>query len=200
MQPSLFASISLLLVPLCAPAMAPPHVNYSLYLVTDSTPALLRGKDLCAVVDAAIRGGVTVVQYRDKTSDTGVLIATAKRLHAITSQHKVPLLINDRVDVALAVGCEGVHLGQDDMGLWPPPPAAAPPSPAARGLTALSQTLAPPAPSWDRTRSLASRPTVSTRLDAHANRAPTTWALAPFFRRRRAYFAYQPPPPRGRDG
>lgn len=58
---------------------------------------------------------MTVVQYRDKTSDTGVLIDTAKRLHSICQQYKAPLIINDRVDVALAVGCEGVHLGQDDM-------------------------------------------------------------------------------------
>lgn len=89
--------------------------DYSLYLVTDSTPAILGDKDISDVVDRAIRGGVTVVQYRDKTSDTGALIATARRLHAVTKSHGVPLLINDRVDVALAVGCEGVHLGQDDM-------------------------------------------------------------------------------------
>jgi thiamine-phosphate diphosphorylase len=89
---------------------------YTLYLVTDSTPAILGDKDICDVVEAALRGGVTIVQYRDKTSDTGLLIATARRLHAVTQKYGVPLLINDRVDVALAVGCEGVHLGQDDMG------------------------------------------------------------------------------------
>jgi thiamine-phosphate diphosphorylase/hydroxyethylthiazole kinase len=59
--------------------------------------------------------GVTIVQYRDKTSDTGILIATAKKLHQKCKAHNIPLLINDRVDVALAVGCEGVHIGQDDM-------------------------------------------------------------------------------------
>lgn len=90
--------------------------DYSLYLVTDSTPAILGDKDISDVVERAIRGGVTVVQYRDKTSDTGALVATARKLHAVTRSHGVPLLINDRVDVALAVGCEGVHLGQDDMG------------------------------------------------------------------------------------
>jgi thiamine-phosphate diphosphorylase/hydroxyethylthiazole kinase len=58
---------------------------------------------------------VTIVQYRDKTSDTGALVATAKKLHEKCKQHNVPLLINDRVDAALAVGCEGVHIGQDDM-------------------------------------------------------------------------------------
>lgn len=75
--------------------------------------------------------GVTVVQYRDKTSDTGDQIATARQLHQICQKYGVPLLINDRVDVALAIGAEGVHLGQDDMSrflfllfLFPPLPLA----------------------------------------------------------------------------
>ncbi|KAF6830531.1 hydroxyethylthiazole kinase [Colletotrichum plurivorum] len=97
--------------------MPKPQVDYSLYLVTDSTPAILGDSDLASVVAAAVKGGVTCVQYRDKTSDTGDLVAVAKKLHEITSAHGVPLLINDRVDVALAVGCEGVHIGQDDMDL-----------------------------------------------------------------------------------
>lgn len=59
--------------------------------------------------------GVTVVQYRDKTNDTGLLVETARKLHQVTKKYNVPLLINDRVDVALAIGAEGVHLGQDDM-------------------------------------------------------------------------------------
>jgi thiamine-phosphate diphosphorylase / hydroxyethylthiazole kinase len=50
--------------------MAPSEVDYSLYLVTDSTPAILGGRDLVEVVDAALKGGVTICQYRDKTSDT----------------------------------------------------------------------------------------------------------------------------------
>ncbi|KAF2201791.1 TMP-TENI-domain-containing protein [Delitschia confertaspora ATCC 74209] len=79
-----------------------PTVDYSLYLVTDSTDAIL---------------GVTVVQYRDKTSDTGDLIRTAHKLHQVCKRHGIPLIINDRVDVALAVDCEGVHIGQDDMDL-----------------------------------------------------------------------------------
>ncbi|KAI1368408.1 Hydroxyethylthiazole kinase family-domain-containing protein [Xylaria arbuscula] len=90
-------------------------VDYSVYLVTDSTSAILGNKDICQVVEAALRGGVTCVQYRDKTSDTGLLVQTARKLHAITQRYNVPLLINDRVDVALAVGCEGVHIGQDDL-------------------------------------------------------------------------------------
>ncbi|KAF2448142.1 TMP-TENI-domain-containing protein [Karstenula rhodostoma CBS 690.94] len=91
------------------------QVDYTLYLVTDSTEAILGSRHLVEVVEQALLGGVTVVQYRDKTSDTGALIKTAKALHEKCKKHNVPLLINDRVDVALAVGCEGVHLGQDDM-------------------------------------------------------------------------------------
>ncbi|KAF9871640.1 hypothetical protein CkaCkLH20_10838 [Colletotrichum karsti] len=97
--------------------MSKPQVDYSLYLVTDSTPAILGDRDLASVVEAAVKGGVTVVQYRNKTKDTGDLVAEAKKLHKVTRAHDVPLLINDRVDVALAVGCEGVHIGQDDMDL-----------------------------------------------------------------------------------
>jgi thiamine-phosphate diphosphorylase/hydroxyethylthiazole kinase len=95
-------------------------VDYSLYLVTDSTPAILGDRDLVEVVEAALNGGVTVVQYRDKVSDTSVLVSTARKLHVVTRRHNVPLLINDRVDVALAVGCEGVHIGQDDLGMYHP--------------------------------------------------------------------------------
>ncbi|KAF2456370.1 hydroxyethylthiazole kinase [Lineolata rhizophorae] len=91
--------------------------DYTLYLVTDSTPAILGDRDLPSVVRAAVKGGVTVVQYRDKMSETVDLVRTARQLHEVTRAHNVPLLINDRVDVALAVGAEGVHVGQEDMDL-----------------------------------------------------------------------------------
>lgn len=94
----------------------PRSVDYSLYLVTDSTPAILGDASLVDVVEAALEGGVTIVQYRDKSTETGLMVDTARRLHAVTKKYNVPLLINDRVDVALAVGCEGVHIGQDDIG------------------------------------------------------------------------------------
>lgn len=61
--------------------------------------------------------GVTTVQYREKHKDTGEMIEVAERLHALTRAHNVPLIINDRIDVALAVNAEGVHIGQDDMGI-----------------------------------------------------------------------------------
>lgn len=96
--------------------MAKPAVNYGVYLVTDSTPAILGDGDICDVVERALRGGVTVVQYRDKHSERSVAVETARKLHVIAQRFGVPLLINDRVDVAVEVGCEGVHIGQDDMG------------------------------------------------------------------------------------
>ncbi|KAL9106256.1 MAG: hypothetical protein Q9227_008724 [Pyrenula ochraceoflavens] len=98
-----------------SPEARKPPMKLDLYLVTDSTQAILGDGDLFSIVENAIKGGVTIVQYRDKHSDTGVLIKTAERLHAVTQSHNVPLIINDRVDVALAIGAEGVHLGQDDM-------------------------------------------------------------------------------------
>lgn len=58
-----------------------------------------------------------MVQYRDKTSETADLVRIGKALHEVTRKENVPLLINDRVDVALAVGAEGVHIGQEDMGM-----------------------------------------------------------------------------------
>ncbi|KAI9841051.1 MAG: hypothetical protein M1837_001022 [Sclerophora amabilis] len=92
-------------------------MDYSLYLVTDSTAPILKKRDLLDVVKAALEGGVTVVQYRDKSSDTNHLVRTASQLHKLTKLYNVPLLINDRIDVALAMGAEGVHIGQEDMDL-----------------------------------------------------------------------------------
>lgn len=91
-------------------------VNYGVYLVTDSTAAILGNKDLSSVVEAAVRGGATVVQYRDKHSDRATAVSTARKLLAVTRRYGVPLVVNDLVDVAVEVGCEGVHIGQDDMG------------------------------------------------------------------------------------
>ncbi|KAK5990079.1 putative thiamine biosynthetic bifunctional enzyme [Cladobotryum mycophilum] len=95
--------------------MSKPPVDYSVYLVTDSTPEILGDRDLVKVVEAALHGGVTCVQYRDKTCDAETAVRTARALHEVTRRYGVPLLINDRVDVAVEVGCEGVHIGQDDM-------------------------------------------------------------------------------------
>ena len=89
-------------------------MNYRLYLITDSS---LAQDTLFSNVVSAIRGGVTVVQYRNKTAPIKNIIDEAKRLKKITQAANVPLLINDRVDVALAVDADGVHVGQDDMSI-----------------------------------------------------------------------------------
>jgi thiamine-phosphate pyrophosphorylase len=88
-------------------------MDYSLYLVTDA--ALSRGRSHRHVVEAAIRGGVTLVQYRDKAASTRTMIEEAAELCGICRAAGVPFIVNDRVDVALAVNADGVHVGQDDM-------------------------------------------------------------------------------------
>jgi thiamine-phosphate pyrophosphorylase len=87
----------------------------SLILVTD--PVLCGARDLLQVVVAAVAGGATMVQLRDKQATTEELVAQALRLLGACRSAQVPLLLNDRIDVALAVRADGVHLGQDDMPL-----------------------------------------------------------------------------------
>ena len=84
-----------------------------LHLVTDS--ALCGARGILAVVEAAVRGGVTCVQLREKSLDTRAFVERARALKAWLGPLGVPLLINDRVDVALACGADGVHVGQNDM-------------------------------------------------------------------------------------
>jgi thiamine-phosphate pyrophosphorylase len=80
-----------------------------LYLVTSPVP------NLFAAVEAALQGGLTLVQYRDKTADDLVRLQTAKRLKQLCDQYEALFVINDRVDLVLAVDADGVHLGQDDL-------------------------------------------------------------------------------------
>jgi len=91
------------------------RIDYSLYLVTDR--GLARGRAMLDVVRAAVKGGVTCVQLREKTCDTRQFIEEALAVKELLRSRGVPLIINDRVDVALAVGADGVHLGQKDMPL-----------------------------------------------------------------------------------
>ncbi len=90
-------------------------VDCRLYLVTDR--ALARGRPLADLVRAAVAGGVTCVQLREKACGTREFIEEARAVQAALRGTGVPLVINDRVDVALAVGAGGVHLGQRDMAL-----------------------------------------------------------------------------------
>jgi thiamine-phosphate pyrophosphorylase len=73
------------------------------------------GRDIVACVEQAVAGGATIIQLRDKSSDAGKLVETARALMRALKGTGVPLLINDRVDIALASGADGVHLGQSDM-------------------------------------------------------------------------------------
>lgn len=86
--------------------------NLELYLVTDRE---LARRPLEQVVKSALEGGVTLVQVREKNCSTREFIEIAESMHALCRQFDVPLIINDRVDVAMAVDAEGVHLGQSDM-------------------------------------------------------------------------------------
>jgi len=87
-------------------------------VITDAR--LARGRDQVEVIDAAIRGGATMVQLRDKELPTNEQYALGLRLRDLTRRTGTTLIVNDRVDLALAIEADGVHLGQDDL----PPPVA----------------------------------------------------------------------------
>ena len=91
------------------------NIDYSLYLVTDR--GLARGRSTLEIVTAAVHGGATVVQLREKDCSTRDFIEQALTIKEFLSTRGVPLIINDRVDVAQAVKADGVHLGQTDMPL-----------------------------------------------------------------------------------
>ncbi len=93
--------------------MSAGEVDWSLYLVTDR--AMLGSRPLEKVVAAAVEGGVGAVQLREKELCTREFIAEARRLRQILKPLGVPLIVNDRVDVALAADADGVHIGQNDM-------------------------------------------------------------------------------------
>lgn len=87
--------------------------DYSIYLVTDE--GCLQGRALLDCVREALEGGVTLVQYRAKTASSAEMYNEALQLKALCDSFNVPLIINDRLDIAMAVGAAGVHLGQDDL-------------------------------------------------------------------------------------
>lgn len=88
-------------------------LDLTLYLVTDS--ALCGGRGVVDTVRAAVAGGVTAVQVRETTAGTRELCTLTRAVHETLAGSGVPLFVNDRLDVALAVGTEGVHLGQGDL-------------------------------------------------------------------------------------
>jgi thiamine-phosphate pyrophosphorylase len=90
------------------------HVpDWRLYLVTDR--GLARGRPITWVVEAAVRGGVTAVQLREKSCPTSEFVQLGRELKKLLAPLQVPLIVNDRVDLALEIGADCVHLGQQDM-------------------------------------------------------------------------------------
>lgn len=90
------------------------RIDCSLYLVT-GRELLPPGKDYLESVEEAIKGGVTVVQVREKNVDTKEFLEIARKTKTICQKYGVPIIINDRIDIALAIQADGVHLGQSDM-------------------------------------------------------------------------------------
>ena len=89
------------------------NVDYTLYLCTNTD--MIHDKAIEQCVEEAILGGVTVVQVREKNKSTDDFINIARKVKAVTEKYKIPLIINDRVDIAVAVDADGVHLGKNDM-------------------------------------------------------------------------------------
>jgi len=88
-------------------------IDYSLYLITDRS--FLNGRSIASCVSEAIEGGVTLIQVREKNISTREFFKVAKEVKEVTNKYNIPLIINDRIDIALAIDADGVHLGQSDM-------------------------------------------------------------------------------------
>ena len=88
-------------------------LDTTLYFITDSTG--FEEKEFLRRVEEALAGGATVLQRREKNKSTVEYIELGEKVHSLTKKYNVPLIIDDRIDVALAIGAEGVHLGKEDM-------------------------------------------------------------------------------------
>ncbi len=89
------------------------NIKLSLYVITDEK--LLEGKDIGKAVEDAILGGADVIQYRAKNKSSREMYQEAVQIKKICDNYNKPLIINDRVDIALSVNADGVHVGQDDL-------------------------------------------------------------------------------------
>ena len=88
-------------------------LDTSLYFITDSTG--FSQEEFLRRTEAALQGGVTLLQIREKDKTPREYMALAEKVHALTLRYGVPLLIDDRLDIAMAIDAEGVHLGQSDL-------------------------------------------------------------------------------------
>lgn len=89
------------------------NVDYSVYLVTDQFD--FTEEEFLKIIEESIIGGATIIQIREKDSETLEFLNLARKVKKITDKYDVPLIINDRLDIALAIDAAGVHVGQDDM-------------------------------------------------------------------------------------
>ncbi len=89
------------------------NIDYTLYLVTDRE--LMSTETLEEAVESAIKGGCTLVQLREKTASSLEFYENALKVKAVTDKYNIPLIINDRVDIALAIDADGIHVGQEDL-------------------------------------------------------------------------------------
>ncbi len=90
-------------------------IDWKLYFIADFESS--KGKDLVWIVEEAVKGGATVVQLRAKSISTREFLDISMKIHSFLKKKRVPLIINDRIDIALALDADGVHLGQKDMPL-----------------------------------------------------------------------------------
>ena len=88
-------------------------INTTLYFITDSTG--FSEEEFLRRTEEALKGGATILQLREKDKSTREYMDLAEKVHTLTKKYNVPLIIDDRVDVALAIDAEGVHVGQSDM-------------------------------------------------------------------------------------
>jgi thiamine-phosphate pyrophosphorylase len=89
--------------------------DFKLYAITGEE--FHKGRDLVQVMEEAIIGGVDIIQLRDKNSSKKEVLEKAKLLKGLAEKYNIPLIINDHIDVALAVDADGIHIGQDDLPL-----------------------------------------------------------------------------------
>ncbi len=89
------------------------NMNLKLYVITDSTG--MGDEEFLKRIEGALQGGATILQLREKEKTTREYLKLAEKVHQLTKKYQVPLVIDDRLDVAMAIDAEGVHLGQSDL-------------------------------------------------------------------------------------
>lgn len=89
--------------------------DFQLYVITGEE--FHPGRDVIEVMEEAILGGADIIQLRDKTNSKRIVLEKARKLRELTRKYDIPFIVNDHIDIALAVDADGIHLGQDDLPL-----------------------------------------------------------------------------------